>query len=556
MRTLLLRMVLVPTFIALFSLSNAFAQEEGDDTNKRPSTPFAREPGRGPQIPFDELRWEFWWFFNKEPLIALRDTLTQQKSGQAGVDAPFQKLTQDDRVKILVQKLVFTLRDSNPQVRSAAVIALAKTQEPSARAYLKNLVEDKEFPVRLDAILSLGISRNTVFLKELETLVSDEKLELQARFHAAIAIGLIGGTQARESFRLLLAPTTFRTIPPQVQAGLAYAVGVARDPDNVNLVRSLLADKSIADPIVRAYLVLALGKSGTDADVADILSHTTDSDAQVRRSAVIGLGVTLRKKGGAGNSAEAVKKLTTLSHGDVDVMVRNLSYISLGWIGGPDAMKLLHDDFGRSNKSQQTYLALALGLSPQKENVALLTKAFETESDTSAKGAFAIALGLHRDAAASPVLREHFQKAGEPVLKGYIGLALGMLRDVDSTKHLRDAFMTGNDVEMLPNLATALGLIGSRPAVTEILARAKKEPNEFVKQSMLYSLGLIGDRAALEPLAQLIQDEKDVAYVRTYSSAALGLLGEERPIRTIATLSIDSNYTVRQTFLDLLFQSL
>ncbi len=535
----------------------ALAQTSGnDDVTKKVVPLYAKDPGKGPQLPFDESRWEFWWYFNREPLIRLRETLFSQQAGQAAVDQPFQKLKQEDRTNDLVRRLVFALKDANPAVRSAAVLALAKTQEPSVRPSLQFALEDKEFTVRIDAILALGVCNNTFFLGRLEEILRDDKQEMQARFHAAIALGLIGGSQTSESFRQLLAPTLFKALPPQVQAGLAYAVGVARDPENVQLVRGLLDDKAVADPHTRAYLALALGKAGTDADLPRVYELLNDGDAQVRRSAVIGLGVRLRKLGAAGAGAEAVKKLIQVARTNDDNMTRNFAYISLGWLAGPEALRFLREELGRVNKSQQSFVALAIGLVGDPESVGPMIKAFEAESDLSTKAAFAISLGLHHDAKAAPALRHAFESAGEPVLKGHIGLALGMVRDNDAVKPIQDAFKNGVDIELLPNLANALGLLGARPAVTDLINRALKETNEFVKQSLLYSCGLIGDRNALGPLGDLVAAEKDVSYVRAYAAAALGLLGEERPVRAIAMLTIDSNYTVRQTFLEQLFAEL
>lgn len=538
--------------------ASASAQTGGDDPTlpTKKVTAFSREPGKGPQIPFDELRWEFWWYFNREPLIGLRETLWQQEGGQAAVDQPFRRLKQEDRAQLLVKHLVNSLRDSNPDVRAQAALALAKTQEPSARLGISSALDDKEFPVRLAATLAAGVANNTFFLGRLEEYVKNESLEMQLRFHATIAFGLIGGAQTSESFRQLLAPGPFKALPPQLQAGLAYSVGVARDPENVTLVRALLDDRAVTDPHTRAYLALALGKTGTDADLPRVYQLLGDADAQVRRSATIGLGVRLRGTKGAGVAGDAVKRLKQVVKEDGDVMARNFAYISLGWIGGAENAKFLRDEFGRENTQQQTFLALALGLIADPETVPALITRFEREADQSAKGAFAIALGLHRDRRAAPALRKGFEGAGEPVLKGHIGLALGMVRDPDAVKPLIAAFAGANDLELIPNLAIALGLLGARPAVAELVARARKEQNEFVKQSLLYSAGLVGDADALAPLAGLLEMERDVAYVRAYATAALGLLGEERTIRAIALLTIDSNYTVRQAFLDELFAEL
>jgi HEAT repeat protein len=551
---------LLVTALALVAAPAHAQIGQDDDEFKKVEPPYATQPGQGPQVPFDELRWEFWWYFNREPLLGLREALFAQAAGQAEVDAPFVKLRQDDRVGTLVRNLVAAQRDSNPGVRAAAVLALGKTQEPSARPVLQFALEDKDFTVRLNAIVALGAWANTYFLGRLESILRDDAQEIQARFHAAIALGLIGGARTAESFRQMLAPSEFKSFPTQVQAGLAYAIGVARDKENVALARALLADKSITDSIVRSYLTMALGKAGTEADVPQLFALLADSDAQVRRSAAIGLGVLLRRQGGSGAGADAVKKLTQSMRGDADVLTRCFAAISLGWLGGPEAGKALREEFATAPRNQKCFVSFALALLGDKENVPLLVTALEKEADNSTRGALALSLGLLGDARGVPAVRKLFVGAAEPVLKGQAGLALGMMRDGESAAAIETAFTGGRDVEMLPDLAIALGLIGARPAVDVMLDRLKRETNEYVRQSLLYSIGLIGDRAALDPLCSLVSGgpgagpDKDVAYVRAYAAIAIGLLAEERPIRPFAALGVDSNYPIRQPFLEKLFQ--
>src|SRR5690606_10477655 len=119
----------------------------------------------------------------------------------------------------LIPRLVQALRDSDPAVRTAAIHALAKTRDPDARLYLFNALNDKEFLVRVQAILALGVWGNTVSLPRLEGILKDGDRELQERLVAAVSIGLIGGPLAAESFKQVLAPKAFVLEPPIVQAG-------------------------------------------------------------------------------------------------------------------------------------------------------------------------------------------------------------------------------------------------------------------------------------------------------------------------------------------------
>ncbi len=520
----------------------------GQDTPEEAPERRVTEPGRGPQIPFDEARWEFWFYFNREALLRLRPALLQMADGGGDVDVPFEKVTAKDREESLIPRLISGLRDDNPRVRFSAVQALAKTRDPAARPLLFGALRDSQFEVRLSAIVALGVYGNTISIPRLEEIIKADDRELQERFYAAVALGSIGGPQVTASLRSFLAPKTFNAFPVLVQAGLAYGVGLSRSPENAPLIRALL-DAKPEDFVVSAYLILSLGKCGTDEDVSRLIALLENQETQFRRSAAIALGALLREAA----SDNAVAALAKVSRGDPDVMVKNFAYLSIGSIGGAQARRELANDFTKVTKAYRPFVALALGMIGDPESVPPLLAAFDAESDTSLRGAIAIALGLHRDARAAPALRKLFRQTGEPVLRGYLALALGMIGDVEAIEDLRKVFDNATDVELIVNAAIALGLLGDRAGAERLAKRAHREENEFVKQSLIYGLGLVGDRSAIAALSTMIEKDRDVAYVRAYAVTALGLLADSHDVRAIARVSRDSNYTIPSSFLNDLF---
>lgn len=543
------------TWVLLFSFQSSLllAQAPVDGGGGDEVTDKVTQPGKGPQIPFDEARWEFWWFYNREPLIGLRQTLTGLAPGNADVDVPFQEVTPQDREGSLVPLLVTAMRDKNPQVRLSAVQSLAKTQDAGARPSLYAALRDELFQVRVSAIVALGVWGNTVSLPRLEAIVHDDKRELQERMYAALAIGLIGGPQADDSLRQLLAPSTFSKFPTQVQTGIAYGAGLSGSQENAPLLRALLASRKNSDFMVTSYLVLALGKCGVpEEDLATLALLLESKETQLRRSAAIALGILGRESG----HESVVKALANSADSDADLMVRNFSFISLGYVGGGLAGKTLRSALGTSTKAQRAFVAIALGLLGDPDNVQLLMDQLDDENDPSNRGAMAIALGLHRDARAAPTLRNHYKTDREPVFRGYAALALGMIGDVEAISHLQKGFDDATDVEFIANNATALGLLGDRTSAAKLAAMARKERNEFVKQSLLYAMGLIGDRTVIEALGGVVRQSDEVAYVRGYAVTALGFLSDPQSVRAIARLSHDSNYTINQTFLNELFSVL
>ncbi|MFH0945657.1 MAG: HEAT repeat domain-containing protein [Planctomycetota bacterium] len=547
------RFVLSLLSLSLLLLPHANSQgvRPGTGSDDAPETG-TTQPGKGPQIPFDEGRWEFWWYYNREPHIGLRQALTALEAGKADVDRPFETVTRTDREESLIPTMVGALRDSNPFVRLAAMEALAKTQDPGARPPLFSALHDQLFEVRVESIVALGVWGDSISLPRLESILGDSTRHLQERTYAALAIGMIGGPLAAESLKQRLPPRVFREFPVQVQTGIAYGVGLTRDPDCDPLIRALLEDPAVDDFMVRSYLILSLGKCGNPDSAAVLLAGLKNSDMQFRRSAAIALGILLRKAA----DETAVKALIGAAHDDNDLMVKNFSFISLGYVGGELAVETLRKDLSRATKASRSFVALALGLLGDPETVPLLLKQFEAENDPSIRGAMAISLGLHRDGRASPDLRKAFQQAKEPVFRGYAALALGMIGDVESIQDIQAAFAGANDVEMIANLATSLGLLGDRTTVEKLSKLAATSKNEFVRQSLLYAMGLIGDRAAISELGKVIGQKDEVAYVRGYAVTALGLLVDREEVRAISQVSSDSNYTIMSDFLSEVFRIL
>jgi HEAT repeat protein len=541
-----------PRVLALFfvfaslALPRALAQDDDDET---PPKPIVVEPGRGPQIPFDETRWEFWWFYNRDPLIRLRAKIQDKARANAGADVPFELAADKERQESIIPRLIGMIEDSNPEVRAAAVQALARTRDLGVRPALFHELRDDQFLVRLSAVIALGVWGNTQALSRLEDIVKDDTRELQERHYAAVALGLIGGAATTESLRQLLAPAEFAKLPRFVQAALAYGAGITRENDNADPIRQLLATKDTTDPEVLSNLVLALGKVGDPSDLPSLLKWLDAKDAQVRRSAAIGLGVLARKS----TNADVVERLRKSMRDDPDLVVRNFAAISIGYVGGPEATKALRAELQDGAKTVRPFAALALGLAGDPESVELLLRLFGSEPDPSQRGALAVALGLLRDGRAAPDLRKALPKEGEPVVKGYVALALGMVGDVEAIPELRKVFEGANDVELIPNTATALGLLGDRESIDLLIKRAQKEKNEHVLQSLWFSLGLLGDKSAIAPLVESVKGSQMPAYVRGYAVVALGFIADPEPVRAIARISADSNYTIIANFLDELF---
>ena len=143
----------------------------GPSTGRGPIT-----GGRGASIGLDLTKWSFWWEFNKDPFIHLKDAI-HSKCTQTGSDdfylgstrksnsrdtlAP----TKEDRLNVLATLRRAMKSTNNKDIISACMIAMAKIgmDHPEFKLkdvfkpYLKSLNQE----VRETAALALGIAAQT-----------------------------------------------------------------------------------------------------------------------------------------------------------------------------------------------------------------------------------------------------------------------------------------------------------------------------------------------------------------------------------------------------------
>jgi len=139
-------------------------------------------PGQGPRQGFREEDWEFWWYLNREVCLATRRA--QLRPVAAG------SLNRDELLHV-IEALRAQHEVADPRVRAAAIMALAKTRDPSVRNDLDAALADPALPVRRTAALALGVMGDPQSAVGLERVVLDRRRDADVRFHAAIAMGLL-----------------------------------------------------------------------------------------------------------------------------------------------------------------------------------------------------------------------------------------------------------------------------------------------------------------------------------------------------------------------------
>jgi len=504
-------------------------------------------PGGGPQIAFSESRWEFWWDFHHEPFLNLRGVLYSRTPAAGVIDFPFEQITSDEkRIKLVRQLSNYLQRAREQSVRSAAVLALARTKDPNVVPYIEIAYrKDSVLEVRTDAVLALGVTENPRAIGILRSILDDDKVSMEIRFFAAISLGLIGGEKAAMVLKDYLKPDQFRRLKREIQYGVSFAAGLTNEPTLAPMVRDLLVNNVADGDVNRSFLVTSLGRLA-DRTANPLLVTILEKDhAKVKRSAAVALGVSATS-----SDKDVIQALTRAAGSDGDSMVRNFACIALGRIGGPEAEKALLKLFKTvTSSSKNAFVAISLGLTGNSDNGAIVLQRFKALRDTSTRSAVAIALGLLKYTPALGELRRTFDKNSDPIFRSYCAQALGLMEDADSIERLRKTMTESNDVELIRSCAIALGLIGDHRAVELLQEMCGRKRSDVVRQAASYCIGLIGDRNSIDLLTEIAGNDANNSQIKSYAIIALGLLGRDNKIPVVSRVTRNMNYTILETSL-------
>lgn len=137
-------------------------------------------PGQGPQIPYQDLEWRYWWWLNQEWLLDLR--------GRLGISGS--RVADADRDPA-IDALLAAARASDPDLQAAALLALGKSGDDRAEAAMRAALHDGNVGVRRAALLALGLRGRPAAIDTLSAVIADDGVEGRLRATAAVALGMI-----------------------------------------------------------------------------------------------------------------------------------------------------------------------------------------------------------------------------------------------------------------------------------------------------------------------------------------------------------------------------
>jgi HEAT repeat protein len=512
-------------------------------------------PGQGPHLKFNAGAWEWWFDFNAEDLLLLREKLPR-RAGAAGASA-WEPVSDEVRARVVLPVLVEAVRHDRPStagvrkasnsrdMRAAAVLSLGHLARNDAVPYIELVAEaDPDLFVRTQAILALGFTGSGQAVETLERLYLDEHLSDELRTYAVAGLALIGNAQAVDRLKSSLSEKALSRQSNQLRAATVYAAGLCGDAVLGAVLRQLsgtwLFEK---EPQLRALVAVSQGRIGDPASVPFLLELLKDSDNQVRRSAAAALSGTP-----AHLDVASVEALIAHYQRDSDSAARVNLLRALGHARMDASRAFLRATLPSATFEYRPHVALALALDGHPGNVKPLLAALAEERTQSVRSAIIVALGLLEADAATETLLAVLERERAPFTGGYVCLALGMINpgQSDLASRLDRIVREENDVEFVRWAMIALGLLGARDRLDALASDVGTLKSAVRRATIVHGLGLVGDRKMVQPLIDVYRDTGEPNYVRTYALQALGELVDPRPLSPAARLSsgVDLNHEI------------
>jgi hypothetical protein len=535
--------------------------------------------GGGINLEPDLASWEFWWEFNKDAYLQLKDAV-HRAGPVTGEDRFFLGGTQHSREETLRPTRTQILEDVLPALRraidatdnrdiaSSCMVAMAKIGEnhPEFRlidVFAKRLQRpDQE--IRETAALAIGIA-GRVGNGELELLTGlaqDDaagrkavggEVDVRSRSFACYALGLIAhGNADRDVKRSVLAAmkpilAANTRHDRNVKVAAIHAIGLL-DIGTVDAADRELRTEAIdclqqyftqplgaGEELIQAHCPTAMAKlvgrggEGSAPLVARFAAELGKTDrkrgADVHRSCALALGQLCLPHADDTSADAQYSKLLWQTHVDHrDVQTQNFALLALGQIGGAANRSRLLNGMREAKSQTRPWFAMALGV-----------LAHGQRAGRTGEG--------HDDRLIGETLAAELRRGQDPSLNSALAIALGLARHADAAPAMRTMLEGDQQKEdQAGYLGIGLALMDDRASI-EMLHRVVEQSGyrpTLLKQAAV-ALGLLGDKRAAEALLQKLEaTSSNVATFAAFSSA-LGLIGDRRSVAPLRRLLGDED---------------
>jgi HEAT repeat protein len=529
---------------------------------------------RGVQLDPDLTEWKFWWEFNKDSYIRLKDKvyegtetgsddfyLGNRRQSSRNALKPTAEDVQNEILPALKKAIDST---ENRDITSSCMVAMAKIgsnhpdfrlidvfqprlREPDQAIGIAAIAGEDEVNLLIDLALDRPKARDA----------AGRPIDFRTRSFATYGLGLLAHETSKTTIKaqafavMQQLLTDDKASDRNIKVAAINAIGILDIGSSTEPDRQLLGEalqcletyygKSLGagEQLIQAHCPTAIAKLiGRDHDRSGHFKQLFAADLQgkgkvkrsandIFRSCAMALGMLTLPYDDSNEKlcpdAAYSKLLLDTYRGHKDAQTRNFAVLALGQIGGDRNREILLKAFDKGNNLEQPWCALALGIysfwqHEQQPTVApnrligeTLTDALEQSKDPSVTGALAIALGLARTKDAADLMRNRMVHDKEKEeMAGYLCIGLALMEDRLSTEAIHGIVQTSVRRDTL-----------LRQAAT--------------------ALGKLGDKQVAGDLLKLLeaQGENNLAKLASISTA-LAFIGDRSTIRPLTKMLFDS----------------
>ncbi|MDJ0520583.1 MAG: hypothetical protein QNJ90_00765 [Planctomycetota bacterium] len=589
----------------------------GPTTPKGPASPTGGGTARkAPAI--DNTTWETWWELNRVEFFPRRwvGAVVSPEDGKRVRSGP-QHIHPDivqNKIWPVLQK---TIDHKHAFVQEAALITMGRVaaneaQRAEARTVLLKKLKHRNHLIARSAALGLFYVADESSILPMYRIASDEKTEEDVRAFLAMTMTKLKHPMAPGLLkRLADVKKGYYELVGASLMGLGYS-GIEEDDSIPEFLHEIAFRKKKVRGKYRALAVESFGRIG-DLEVGkdSLLRGLTDRDAEVRRSAVMAIGVLDYRTASERKIEEIrapyeefvgvpmqpddvarietlegmidgerramvktvktiVKKLGEVLKKDSDAFTRRIAAVSLGRIHAqhptPLIGRYLRDLIKKDRVGMREYALLAMGIGGvegTKDHALEMIK----NRNPSARGAACITLGLLANPDRERPVDDATRKACDeklrwmvindpnPVIRGYASIGAGMGGAHGAAEPILAMVRTTKTPEARAYGALGLALLGTKKGSKEIsgfIQSPQQMRNGFVASHMVYALGLTKDRRQLDALLEQCLNDHD-QYVQAAALAGVGYLCTAEFYPQRHTMAKGYNYMLNMDYIDTYF---
>ncbi len=547
--------------------------------------------GRGIQLEDDLTRWEFWWEFNKDPYIRLKDAIGSGGVQTGGSDfflgatrrveaKDTLRPSEEDKVGNILPALKKALDSTdNRDISSSCMVAMAKIgkDHPTDFKLLDDVfrpkLKSRDQEIREVAALAIGIAAidkednvNALIGLAKDTdvgrqLTDRANVDDRTRAFATYGLGLVGYATAnvevkRKAFEALRDIVNDDKLSSRnLTVAAINSLGLLNVAGQGDAEKTLIADAlkvledyymkemGAGEQLLQSHCPTAIAKLiGRDHEKSayykDLFAKDLEGKGKVKRSndhifqsCALALGQMSKPfEDDKSEDARYSKLLLDQYKNAKDAQTRYFAILGIGQIGGLMNRDILIKEFDKGNKAlEKPWIAVAMGV-----------YGFNKYEQAKAKS-----LTPEPEKALGDTLKNSLDELKNPSATAGVAIGLGLLQHKDAADRLRaELLKSASQDELAGYLCIGLALMGDGRSIEDIKGIVQKSVRrpDLLKQASI-ALGKLGDKSVAEELQKLLKDgDTNLAKLSAIASA-LGFIGDRRTIEPLKGMLFDTSVT-------------